>query len=138
MIAGRLDAELTRINAIYPETVKANFRSLANGGMTEDYMFLSCYLNYTVSEYLMGPTIISTEKLTMAYDRRGEARSCELYKLAHAQGELGDEALFNEDDYDAYLEGIVTTAELVLDAIFQGRESVLFLAPMGAHNTIAV
>ena len=138
VIAGRFDAELTRINAIYPETVKANFRSLANGGMTEDYMFLSCYVDYTVSEYVLGPSITNTEKLTVAYDRRGEVRSYELYKLAHAQGEFGEEALFSEDNYDLYLNDIVFTVEMVLNAIFVGREGLLFLAPMGAHNTISV
>lgn len=48
VIAGRFDAELARINDIYPEMVKANFRPLANGGMTEDYMFLNCYLDCTL------------------------------------------------------------------------------------------
>ncbi len=138
VIAGRFDAELERINSIYPETVKANFRSLAMGGLTEDYMFLGCYVDYTVSEYLLGPTITNTESLTVAYDRRGEARSYDLYKLAHEQGEFGEEVLFSEEEYGAYLEEIATTVEMVLDTIFESRESVLFLAPMGAHNTIAI
>ena len=135
----RFMAELDRMNAVYPSTLKANFRSLAHGGLTTGYVFLTCYADYAVSEYLLGagPTGEST-KLSVAYDRMGEARSYELYKLAHAGGEFGSEALMSEGEYADWLSRIVSDVETLLSIILGGREAVVFLAPVGAHNAIAV
>ncbi len=131
----RFIAELERMNAVYPATLKANFRSLARGGLTTGYVFLACYADYSVSEYLLGR---GSTKLSVAYDRMGEARSYELYKLAHVEGEFGTEALMTETEYDEYLSQIISDVELVLGVVLGGREAVVFLAPMGAHNAIAV
>ena len=59
----------------FPETAKSNFLSIAHGGVSAEYLFLTCYADYTVDEYLLGdgPTTVS-----LAYDRMGEARSYEL------------------------------------------------------------
>ena len=76
----RFTAELDRMNAVYPATLKANFRSLAHGGLTTGYVFLSCYADYAVSEYVIGSGPTGSSTLSVAYDRMGEARSYELYK----------------------------------------------------------
>ena len=132
-------AELERINAVYPTTVKSNFRAIASGGLSSDYSFLTCHVDYTVHEYLLGsgPTGTSNE-LTVAYDRMGESRSYDLYKLAHAGGEFGDELLMTKVEYKEWRGLLVSDVELVLSIILEGREGVVFLAPMGAHNAIAV
>ena len=134
----RFTAELDRIGAVYPATVKSNFSAIARGGMTTGYTFLSCYADFTVAEYILGSGPAGSTKLAVAYDRMGEARSYELYKLAHAGGEFGSESLMSDAEYDEYLTQIVSDVELVLSVILEGRESVVFLAPMGAHNAIAV
>ena len=68
----------------YPESARASFRALARGGFTDEFQFLGCYVDYTVSEYVLGagPT-----KLTVAYDRIAETKSYDLYWRAHAAGE---------------------------------------------------
>ena len=134
----RFTAELDRMNAVYPSTLKANFQSLARGGLTTWYVFLSCFADYAVSEYLLGSGPTGSTKLSVAYDRMGEARSYELYKLAHAGGEFGSEALMSEGEYADWLSQIVSDVETLLSIILEGREAVVFLAPMGAHNAIAV
>ena len=85
----RFSAELDRINAIYPATLKSNFSAIARGGLTTGYVFLACYADYAASEFLVGsgPTDASN-RLVVAYDRMGEARSYELYKMAHAGGRV--------------------------------------------------
>ena len=128
---------LDRINPIYPETVRNNFLSLAKGGLSTDYMFLTCYVDYTVQEYLLGSGQTSAT-LSVAYDRRGEERSYGLYRDAHGLGEFGDQGLFSEGEYADYLDAIASDVELILSLVSEGRESVVFLAPMGAHNAIAV
>ena len=135
----RLISELDRIGVVYPATVISNFRAIARGGLTNDYEFLTCYADYTVQEYVLGagPTGASN-KLTVAYDRMSEAWSYELYKLAHEAGEMGDEALLTEEEYGRWRGLLVSGAELVLRAMLEGSESVVFLAPMGEHNAIAV
>ncbi len=130
--------ELDRINPIFPETVKSNFRALARGGLSTDFRFLTCYVDYAVDEYLLGSSSETTTTLTIAYDRRGEGRSYDLYSRAHAAGEFGSEALMSEQEYEDHLGEIASAIELLLSAIFEERENVVFLAPMGAHNTISV
>ena len=131
----RITAELNRMNPIYPATVKSNFQAISKGGLSTDFMFLTCHTDYTVSEYLLGggPTTLG-----VAYDRMGEARSFELYRQAHEWGEFGEEVLMSEGEYEEYLTQHTQYVELLLGALLGGRESVAFLAPMGAHNAIAI
>ena len=44
----------------------------------------------------------------------------------------------SEGEYQAHLEDMVMEAESTLAEMIGGRESVVFLAPMGAHNAIAI
>ena len=131
----RFTAELNRIRVLLPETAKANFRSLAQGGLSIEYLFLTCYVDYTASEYILGagPTT-----LTLAYDHMAETRSYDLYSRAHTAGEFGGDALLSATEYQAGLDQMVADAEDALSGIVEGRESVVFLAPMGAHHAIAI
>ena len=131
----RFLAELDRLNAAYPETAKANFLALARGGLITDFVFLNCYVDYDVREYILGagPAV-----LTVSYDRMSEARSYDLYKRSHAAGEFGDASLMSKSEYQSTLGKRVSDAESAVSGAVQGRESVVFLAPMGAHNAIAI
>ena len=119
----------------YVETEKANFRALARGGLTTEYFFLACYVDYTTSEYVLGSGPTS---LTAAYDQLAEANSYDLYSRAHAAGEFGSESLVSESVYQAVLDQAVWDAESALSGAIEGRESVVFLAPMGAYHAIAI
>ena len=134
-----LIAALDRINAVYPTTLISNFSAIARGGLSTGYTFLTCYADYTPEEYLLGsgPTGASN-KLSVAYDRMGESHSYELYKLANAAGEFGSEALMTEGEYADWRRGLASGIELVLSLLLEGRESAVFVAPMGAHNAIAI
>ncbi len=103
-----------------------------------EYMFLTCFADYAVNEYLLGagPTT-----LTLAYDRMGEAHSYDLYVREHASGTFGPATstpLQTEAEHQAELDRTVWNAESALAEMLEGYEGVLFLAPMGAHNAIAV
>ena len=126
---------LDTLNPEYKETAKSNFLAIARGGLSTEYLFLTCFADYTVSEYILGagPTT-----LTVAYDRMNEARSYELYQRAHTAGEFGSEPLLSESAYQAKLDQLVWDAEAALSGIVEGQEGVVFLAPMGAHNAIAI
>ncbi len=135
----RFVTELKRINAVYPTTLISNFRAIASGGLSTGYTFLTCYADYAVQEYLLGSGDTgASNELSVAYDRMGESRSYDTYKLAHEGGEFGGEALMTEGEYADWRSQIVSDVELVLGIVLEGRESVVFLAPMGAHNAIAV
>ena len=122
------------INPNFRETAKSNFLAIARGGLSEDYLFLTCFADYTVSSYLLGagPTTVS-----VAYDNRGEAASYELYRREHEAGTFGSDPLKSRGDYEASLQAIVVAAEEALAAEIGGRERIVFLAPMGAHHAIA-
>ena len=83
-----LMSALDAIEPPYIETAKSNFRAIARGGLSREYLFLTCFADYTVSSYLLGsgPTTI-----TAAYDRMGEAASYELYVREHAAGGHGSD-----------------------------------------------
>ena len=126
---------LDAIGPANPESARASFRALARGGATDDFQFLACYVDYTVSEYVLGagPT-----KLTVAYDRIAESKSYDLYWRAHAAGEYGSDALMSEAEHEAAQEAVVFAAEEGLAGLLGTREAVLFVAPLGAHNAVAV
>ena len=117
---------------------KGRFLPIARGGLSTDYMTLTCYAEYTASEYLLGtgPT-----ELAVAYDMISESRSYDLYRRSHAAGEFGPATstpLLSEGEYESAHERLVAEAESSLAQLLEGREAVVFLAPMGAHNAIAV
>ena len=133
----RLAARLNDMNAVYPATLASNFSAIARGGLSTEYTFLTCFVDYTVQEFLLGSGQTNTT-LSIAYDRWGEERSYELYRQAHEYGEFGSQALLSEGEYEEYLALIASDIEVVLGILLEGRESVVFLAPMGAHNAIAI
>ena len=117
------------------ETAKSNFLAIARGGLSTEYLFLTCYADYAVSEYLLGS---GASTLTVAYDRMGEAHSYELYMREYDTGLFGEKPPMPRGDYESQLLNIVMEAERSLRERIGDYESVLFLAPMGAHNAIAV
>ena len=131
----RFMEEIDEVDTAFPETAKASFRALARGGVSTEYVFLVCYADYTVLEYLVGA---GSDVVTVAYDHIGEARSYDLYARAHDAGEFGDTDLVDEGVYVADLTEAVESAESSMISVLEGRESFLFLAPMGAHHAIAV
>ena len=125
---------LDDLNPEYRETAKSNFLAIAQGGLSEEYLFLTCFADQTVSNYLLGagPTTV-----TVAYNNRDEAASYELYRREHEAGTFGTEALQTRGDYEASLQDLVVAAEEALAAEIGGKERIVFLAPMGAHYAIA-
>ena len=126
---------LDALDPAYRETAKANFLAIARGGEAMDYLFLTCFADYAVTSFLLGTGTTPTT-VTVAYDRMGEAASYDLYVREHDTGTFGDAALQTRGSYEAVLQAQVVAAEAALSAEIGGREAVVFLAPMGAHNAI--
>ncbi|MDE2903510.1 MAG: hypothetical protein OXP73_10840, partial [Chloroflexota bacterium] len=117
------------------ETAKANFRAIARGGESREYLFLTCFADYAVTAFLLGSGT-TPATVTVAYDRQGEAASFDLYVREHEAGTYGSDPLQTRGTYEAGLQAQVVAAEKELSAAIGGREAVVFLAPMGAHNAI--
>ena len=64
---------LDTVDPDYRETAKANFLAIARGGESMEYLFLTCFADYAVTNFLLGSGTTPTT-VTVAYDRRGEAR----------------------------------------------------------------
>ena len=75
------------LNPEFRETAKSNFLAIARGGLSEDYLFLTCFADYAVTNYLLG-TGTTPATVTVAYDNRGEAASYELYSREHEAGDV--------------------------------------------------
>ena len=128
-------AVLDTLDPEYRETAKANFLAIARGGESMDYLFLTCFADYTVTNFLLGTGTTPTP-VTVAYDRMDEAAAYDLYVREHDTGTYGTDALKTRGDYEAGLQAQVVAAEKALSDEVGGREAVVFLAPMGAHNAI--
>ena len=100
-----------------------------------DGPILTCYADYNVHEYLLGA---GPATLTVAYDRLAKSRSYDLYRSAHDSGRYGAEEFLGQGAFAAGDAATVSAVESELHNVVGGRESVVFLAPMGAHNAIAV
>ena len=118
----------------YAEILKSNLNALARGGLSEDYLFLTCFTDYAVSEYILGNGPMT---LTLARDHMGEAPSYSLYVRGHEANDYGDETLRSKTDHLALMEDIANSAKTELGKIAANGEAVVFLAPMGAHHAIA-
>ncbi len=128
------NATLSAAAPAYLETAKANFTSMIEGGLSEEYRFLTCFATYEVPEYILGA---GPSTLKVAYDRMGEAHGYDLYRVEHEAGVLGGGQLMSAGEYQGHLDSLAREAEAVLREMVGGREGVVFLAPMGAHNAIA-
>ena len=126
---------LDTLNPEFRETAKANFLAMAQGGESREYLFLTCFADYAVTGFLLGSGTTPTT-VTVAYDRRGEAAAYDLYVREHEAGTFGSDPLQTRGAYEAGLQAQVVAAEAALAAEIGGREAVVFLAPMGAHNAI--
>ena len=126
---------LDTVDPAYRETAKANFLAIARGGESMDYLFLTCFADYAVTNFLLGSGT-TPATVTVAYDRMDEAASYDLYVREHEAGTYGTDALQTRGAYEAGLQAQVVAAEKALSAEIGGREAVVFLAPMGAHNAI--
>ena len=91
---------LTVVRPVYLETAISNYMSIVRGGLTTEYLYLTCYATYTVQEYILGA---GPNTLTVAYDRMAEAQSYELYRREHDAGQFRAEHLMNEGEYEATL-----------------------------------
>ncbi len=128
-------AVLDSLDRDFRETAKANFLAIARGGLSMDYLFLACFADYSVTSFLLGSGTTPTT-VTVAYDPMGDAASYDLYVREHTAGTYGSDPLQTRGAYEAGLQARVVAAEKALSAEIGGREAVVFLAPMGAHNAI--
>ncbi len=117
------------------DVMRVNFMLLAHGGLSMDALFLACYTDYDVHEYILGngPAV-----LTVAYDNIAEGRSYDLYLLLHEAGMYGDSELLTQSEYADRFADTVSEVEARLVNALEGSESVVFLVPMAAHNSIAI
>ena len=81
--------------------MEANLEGLAWGSLTPKTMFLTCFVDYTVSEYPLGPTEVTPATLTVAYDKLAEVASYDLYKRSHEGGRYGNEPLTPPGQFEA-------------------------------------
>ena len=126
------------LKPVHEETAYANFRAIAKGGLSTEYLYLACHIGYTPSEYLLGSGPLAPNTVSVAYDRRAEAPNYDLYQREHDTGVFGNETLMSEGEYRDHLARLAQEEEAILSTAYGGGETVVMLAPMGAHNAIAV
>ena len=131
----RLMAHVNRMRADHRPEWTAWASALAHGGVSSDYTRLKCYANYSVQSYLLGagPTAV-----TVAYDREERGPSYALYSRSHAAGYYRGATKLSEADFEDRLEEIAYEAAEELMETIGNRQSVVFLAPMGAFGAVAV
>lgn len=133
------EATSSQLMPRYREGMRAAARALIRGGHSTDYQYLACYIDFLVGEYLLGA---GPNRLTVAYDMSDiEAPlSYGLYFRTHqAGGYLPDEPLMTREEYQtSVFDRPARNAESLLRDSVVGRDSVLFLSPMGAQGNVAI
>lgn len=137
---GELEREfMSYLESFAPEfrpSWMANLSLLIRGGFTDEYLLLSCYVDFAIHEYVLGS---GPADITVAYgDLIPNRPSYGLYSRSHAAGRYGGSPPQTEQEFAAASREIVDHVESLLRDILEGRESLVFLAPMGAHGNVAV
>lgn len=65
----KFDAIVAVMAPEYQAAIRTNFKHLVDGGVLEDDRVMTCYVDYSVSEYLLGN---GANTLTVAYDQLGK------------------------------------------------------------------
>lgn len=133
-VASDFNAIVELLTPQVQDAMRANFNHFAYGGVFEQGPVLTCYADFTTT-YLLGdgPPVI-----TVAYDHLAKTRSYNLYQKAHAAGRYGTAALMTRSEYDAQDQATLNAAKQQLTDALNNRSSIIFLAPMGAHYSIAI
>ena len=118
-----------------PTILKSNFDSIARGGISEEFLLLTCFIDYTITEYLLGS---GPDTLTLAFDNLAESPSYNLYQRAHTAGDYAEQTLLTQEEHQAKMLDLATAAGNDITGHAGTNESIIFLAPMGAHNAIAI
>ena len=127
----------------WPPDSIAEYRAYIDGGLVDDIdLRLYCFADYRVHEYILGdgPGVV-----TAVYYATLEYKSYPMYQqVQRFYRELGSSAYgeeYTEAEYRAELDRVAHEAVTLITPIFQGRETVLLLAPVAAAqlgHTIAV
>ena len=114
-----------------PSRVVGNLALVHGGLSTDSTLYVSCYADYRVTEYILGtgPSVV-----TVVYHRVSGTDSYTLY--SHLDPVLDDpEATkVTRDQHAVWLAGLVQHATTTGGPIVEGREAVVFLAPVAAQH----
>ena len=127
----------------WKEEMEASFFPIATGEVSTEYLSLYCFAEFNVSRYLLGSGPTS---LTIAFDLRQQEVTHHINQRAFENNRAGFESEgFTIDDVPTREEHAaevfnppMEAAESRLSDIAGGRDTVLFLAPLGAYDNIAV
>lgn len=131
----RLMEHVNRMRADHQPEWTAWASALAYGGVSSDQTRLKCYADYSVQGYLLGA---GPDAVTAAYNREERGSSYDLYSRSHAAGYYRGAAKLDAMAFQARLAEIAREAAEELRETIGSRQSVVFLAPMGAFGAVAV
>ena len=119
----------------FREETLAIANALAYGGLNTEQLRMACYADYSVNEYLLasGPAMLS-----VAYQTLRTIMSYDLYARAYAAGQFINAPLRSRGEYQAYRDSRLREMEDQLSSVIEGRESIVFLAPMGVYQPVTV
>ena len=80
---------LDTLDPEYRETAKANFLAIARGGLSTEYLFLTCFADYAVTNFLLGTGTTPTT-VTVAYDRTGRGGVVRPVRAGARHGDVWD------------------------------------------------
>ena len=118
--------------------VAAQYQELVDGGPSPDRAVLVCYGQLASATYPLGAGPV---EITIAFETFQEGRSYVLYEKAYTAGELGPPettSKMSRGEHQEFLNGFVRQSEQAIAEAVGGRETLVFLAPMGSHHAIGV
>ncbi len=123
-------------HTVHDEQMAATLIPIIYGGYSDDIVHLYCFVDYTVSEYLLGsgPTTV-----TVAYYHWTREPSWSLIERIYERGGYEGDTRITQTEYETVrLDPYVREAQTALAGIVSQRDNVIFVFPGGAGGNIAV
>ena len=118
------------------EEVKAKLNLTARGGYTTDVLSLYCFVDYQVSEYLLGS---GPNRVTLAYNHLYTEPGWAVIKRNIGAGLYGENFTATRAEYEERrLQPRLDKAETSMSALLSGRDNVMFVFPGGAIGNVAI
>ena len=116
-------------------SLASKYTALARGGFSDDILYLTCFVDYTIRDYLLGD---GPKSLTVAYDTWYDLPSYDIYQEQLEAGLGMVEGAQTPLEYEDALRRRAAEFEAPLINAVGDREGVVFIAPLGAHGDISV
>ena len=131
----KLSVERAGVPIRFQEYAYSGIEAAMIGGLFADRARIVCYAELATADYLVGE---GPQQITVGYHLLDEIYSHELYTRISDDRVNPSTPRMSRGEFESFVRAKLHGYETAISEFLAGREAVIFLAPMGLHDTIAV